>query len=63
VPELALDDVDRDAFARELDGMRVPELMVVPTSAQASLSRHDRYAEACEKVLARWDVDDGVISA
>jgi hypothetical protein len=24
MPELALDDVDRDSFARELDGMRVP---------------------------------------
>ncbi len=27
MPELALDDVDRDPFARELDGMRVPQLM------------------------------------
>jgi hypothetical protein len=27
MPELALDDVDRDSFARELDGMRVPQLM------------------------------------
>jgi hypothetical protein len=27
VAELALDDVDRDAFAREFDGVRVTELM------------------------------------
>jgi hypothetical protein len=27
VAELALDDDERDAFARELDGMGVPELM------------------------------------
>ena len=27
MPELALDDVNRDSFARELDGVRVTELM------------------------------------
>jgi hypothetical protein len=27
MPELALDDVDRHSFARELDGMRVTQLM------------------------------------
>lgn len=27
MPELALDDVDRDALAREFDRVRMPELM------------------------------------
>jgi hypothetical protein len=40
----------------ELDGVRVPELMLVPTSAQASLGRPHGYADEDEKVFARWDV-------
>jgi hypothetical protein len=32
------------------------ELVFVPTSAQASLSRPDRYADLGERVSARWDV-------
>ena len=36
--ELALDDVDCHSFAGELDGMRVTQLVVVPTSAQGGLS-------------------------
>jgi hypothetical protein len=66
VPELALDDVERDTFSGEFDGVCVPELVFVPTSAQASLSRHDCYAELCEEVLARWDVgvvDVGIMRA
>jgi len=42
VTKLALDDVDRDPFTGELDGVCVSELVVVPTSAQALLSRPDR---------------------
>ena len=32
----------RDPLAQQLDGVGVAELVVVPTSAQAPLSRHDR---------------------
>jgi hypothetical protein len=42
VPELALDDNQRDALVGHLDRVRVAELMLVPTSAQAPLSRPDR---------------------
>ena len=49
VAELALDHVQRDAFASELDGVRVSQLVFVPTSAQAPLCRPDGYAEAGEK--------------
>jgi len=40
---LALYDQQRDPFAGHLDRVSVPELMVVPTSAQPSLRRrrHD----------------------
>ena len=53
VSELALDDDERDAFVRHLDRMSVPELVLVPTSAQAPLCRPDGYAEAGEKSLLR----------
>ena len=36
VPEAALDDDDRYAFAGHLDGVGVAKLVLVPTSAQAS---------------------------
>ena len=49
--ELALDDWQRDPLAGHLDRMGVPELMVVPTSAQPPLRRRERYAEAFEKWL------------
>ena len=42
VAELALDDVERHAFTGELDGVGVAQLMLVPTSAQASLGRPER---------------------
>ena len=45
VPELALDDVHRHPLARELNSMSMPQLMLVPTSAQPSLCRHARYAD------------------
>ena len=41
VTELALDDVERHTLSRRLDRVGVPELMLVPTSAQASLCRPD----------------------
>jgi hypothetical protein len=43
--ELALDDEQRHSLARHLDGMSVPQLMVVPTSAQAPLCRPPGYAD------------------
>jgi hypothetical protein len=45
LPELALDDYERYAFVRHLDRMRVAELMLVPTSAQASICRPLGYAD------------------
>jgi hypothetical protein len=53
VPELALDHSERDALVRHLDGVRVAELVVVPTSAQAPLCRPDCYADAGKKSLLR----------
>ena len=60
--ELALDHQQRDALTGHLDRVRVAQLMLVPTSAQASLGRPGRYADLGEKVRARWDVG-GLISA
>ncbi len=37
MPELALDDDERDALVSHLNGMGVTELMFVPTSAQPPL--------------------------
>jgi len=37
VPELALDDVQRDAFASHLDGVRVAQLMRREAPAHTSL--------------------------
>ena len=54
--QLALDHDQWDAFVGHLDRVCVAELVLVPTSAQASLGRHDRYAEPVEKVRARCDV-------
>jgi hypothetical protein len=56
VPELALDDVDWDPLTGEFDRVRVPQLVLVPTSAQASLCRSGGYADLVDKVSARWDV-------
>ena len=42
--ELPLDHDKRDTFVRHLDRVRVPQLTVVPTSAQASLCRPAGYA-------------------
>jgi len=53
VPQLALDQRQRDPLTQQLDRMRMAELMVVPTSAQAPLSRPVRYADLCEKFLLR----------
>jgi hypothetical protein len=53
VPELALDQRQCDPFVQQLNGVRVPQLVLVPTSAQASLSRHAEYADLREKSLLR----------
>src|SRR5215216_7831485 len=45
VPELALDDDQRHAFAGHLDCVRVAQLVLAPTSAQAPLGRPDPYAD------------------
>src|ERR1035441_483385 len=44
VSELSLDDDERHALMRHLDGMRVTELMLVPTSAQTPLCRPSGYS-------------------
>jgi len=63
MPELALYHEQRDTLAGHLDGVSVTQLVVVPTSAQASLCRPARYADLGEKVCARWDdrrIDVGI---
>lgn len=52
VPKLALDDNEGDAFVRHLDRMGVPELMFVPTSAQAPICRPLGYADHAWSVAA-----------
>jgi hypothetical protein len=42
MPELPLDNDQRHALVRELYSVSMPELVVVPTSAQSSLSRPAR---------------------
>jgi hypothetical protein len=42
MPELSLDHDQRDSLAGHLDRVRMPELVLVPTSAQAPLSRPAR---------------------
>ena len=56
VAELALDQRQRDPLVQQLHGVRVAQLVLVPTSAQASLGRPGRYADLGEKVRACWDV-------
>jgi hypothetical protein len=51
MPELPLDDHQRDALTRHLDRVGMPELMLVPTSAQTSICRHLRYADAFDNDL------------
>ena len=52
MPELALDQRQRDPLVQQLDGVGMPQLVVVPTSAQAiikptfSLSRLDEEVDA-----------------
>ncbi len=46
MPELTLDDDQRHTLMCHLDRVRVPELMLVPTSAQASLSSPRKGASA-----------------
>ena len=50
--ELPLDHNQRNALVRHLDRVRVPQLMLVPTSAQASLCRPGRYADGGREVGA-----------
>ena len=54
--ELPLDNHQRDALVGELDSVSMPQLVLVPTSAQAPLSRHARYADVNEQVLAGWAI-------
>jgi len=51
VPELPLDDDERDTFVRHLDRVGVSQLVIVPTSAQASLCRPLGYADEYESRL------------
>ena len=43
---LALDHDERDSLVRHLDRVRMSQLMVVPTSAQAPICRPLGYADA-----------------
>jgi len=45
VPELSLDHDQRDPLPGHLDRVRVPQLVLVPTSAQTPLSRPLSYAD------------------
>jgi hypothetical protein len=49
VPQLARDQRQRDPLAQQFDSVRMAELVLVPTSAQASLSRPARCAELEKK--------------
>ena len=51
-PRLSLNHEQRDPFPRHLDGMSMSELVLVPTSAQASLGRPGRYADGGREVAA-----------
>jgi hypothetical protein len=51
MPQLTLDDNWRNSFMRHLDRASMPQLMLVPTSAQASLCQRACYADAREKTL------------
>ncbi len=51
MPELSLDHDQRDSLAGHLDRVRMPKLVVVPTSAQTPLSRPVRCADMCRKFL------------
>jgi hypothetical protein len=43
-----VDQRQHDALAQQLDRVGMAELVVVPTSAQASICRHLRYADVDE---------------
>jgi hypothetical protein len=51
MPELSLDDVDRHPLAGTLDRVRMPQLMLAPTSAQAPICRPLGYADASDSRL------------
>jgi hypothetical protein len=53
VSELTLQDWQRDTFAGEFNSVGMAKLVLVPTSAQSSLSRPARYADLVEKCLFR----------
>ena len=55
MPELPLDHRQRHPLPGDLDRVSMTKLMIVPTSAQASLSRPARYADVCTKFLLRSD--------
>jgi hypothetical protein len=61
MPELPLDDRRRDPLVRHLDRMCVAELMLVPTSAQASICRPLGYADHASKVAAEADLAVGKV--
>jgi hypothetical protein len=59
VPELSLDHDQREPLAGHLDGVRVPQLVLVPTSAQASICRPLVYAHTSDSRL--YGGDFGVV--
>jgi hypothetical protein len=52
VPQLALDDDQGDTLASHLHRVGVSELVLVPTSAQAPLSRHAGCADPDKETVA-----------
>jgi hypothetical protein len=53
MPELSLDNDQRHALVGHLDRVRMPELVLVPTSAQTPLRRPLGYADQARRVAAR----------
>ena len=51
MPELALDDRRAGSPRGQLDGVGMPQLVLVPTSAQPPLSRPARYGDLVRKSL------------
>ena len=53
MPKLALDQWQRDPLVKQLHRVGMPELMLVPTSAQPPLSRPHRYADQTRRGAAK----------
>ena len=63
MPEFALDQRQRDPLVQQLDRVRMAQLVLVPTSAQAPLSRPARYGDLVRKSLHVGIYDVGITRA